>query len=177
MILTAALILASLLVSPVHAADMDTVHIAVGINICGNGLVESPAEDCEGTNLAGNTCSTLGYRSGTLRCDLACTYDTSSCIPQSTTTPAASSYPLSTTLLTPTPSPTPTPNPILVAIIAAFDTNGDGKIVTQELVPVLTRWVQIWKNSTPTSPSACDLNHDRVCDLRDLSVLLYYVHP
>jgi hypothetical protein len=46
---------------------------------CGNGIVES-GEDCDGTNLNGNSCTDLGYGSGTLSCN-NCNYDTTSCTP------------------------------------------------------------------------------------------------
>lgn len=46
--------------------------------VCGNGIVET-GEDCDGGDLAGATCSSLGFDSGTLACTSSCTFDTSSC--------------------------------------------------------------------------------------------------
>jgi hypothetical protein len=45
---------------------------------CGNGSVD-PGEDCEGSNLNGGSCTSLGFQSGTLACASSCRYDTSAC--------------------------------------------------------------------------------------------------
>jgi hypothetical protein len=45
---------------------------------CGNGTIET-GEDCDGSNLNGSTCQSLGFLGGTLSCSGACTYDTSAC--------------------------------------------------------------------------------------------------
>ncbi|MBD3247432.1 hypothetical protein GF378_02320, partial [Candidatus Pacearchaeota archaeon] len=47
--------------------------------VCGNGLVEF-GEDCDGTNLSDETCTTQGYDSGTLSCTAACVFNTSECV-------------------------------------------------------------------------------------------------
>ena len=47
-------------------------------NDCGNGIIEPP-EDCDGTNLGGQTCVSLGFTGGTLACATDCTFDTSGC--------------------------------------------------------------------------------------------------
>ncbi len=45
---------------------------------CGNGIIEGP-EQCDGMNLNGATCSTLGEGVGMLGCTSVCTYDLSMC--------------------------------------------------------------------------------------------------
>jgi hypothetical protein len=46
---------------------------------CGDG-VRSPTEPCEGSDLGGQTCSSLGFYGGTgLKCAADCTFDTSGC--------------------------------------------------------------------------------------------------
>lgn len=45
---------------------------------CGNGAIDT--ESCDGADLGGQTCASLGLGSGTLACDAACGFDTSSCI-------------------------------------------------------------------------------------------------
>lgn len=45
---------------------------------CGDAIVNA-AEECDGTNLAGQTCVTQGFGSGTLTCDASCAFDTSAC--------------------------------------------------------------------------------------------------
>jgi hypothetical protein len=46
--------------------------------ICGNGIIEV-MEQCDGVNLNGATCGTLGEGTGTLGCDASCMYDLSMC--------------------------------------------------------------------------------------------------
>jgi hypothetical protein len=46
--------------------------------ICGNNVAEG-VEQCDGTDLRGATCSSLGLGAGTLACRSNCTYDASSC--------------------------------------------------------------------------------------------------
>ncbi len=50
----------------------------VDTNVCGDGQ-RTFAEDCEGLDLAGEDCVTLGFDFGTLACDGACTFDTTGC--------------------------------------------------------------------------------------------------
>ena len=49
--------------------------------LCGNRVIESPSEACDGVNLNGATCFSLGYQGGgTLLCNpTTCTYDTIMC--------------------------------------------------------------------------------------------------
>jgi len=55
--------------------------------ICGNGVVNPPMEDCDGFNLDGETCQSLGYAGGTLACTVNCTFDTSGCTAAPTCSP------------------------------------------------------------------------------------------
>lgn len=54
---------------------------------CTNGTIEPP-ESCDGTNLGGATCATLGYAGGSLGCTAFCGYDVSSCVCASAAYPA-----------------------------------------------------------------------------------------
>jgi PGF-pre-PGF domain-containing protein len=47
--------------------------------VCGNGIIET-GEDCDGTQLNGQTCTGLGYTGGTLACSASCKLDKSGCI-------------------------------------------------------------------------------------------------
>lgn len=50
-----------------------------GMAGCGNGKID-PNEQCDGANLNGFTCESLGNAGGTLACDpVTCTFDTSLC--------------------------------------------------------------------------------------------------
>lgn len=47
---------------------------------CGDGMI-SPGEQCDGADLQGFTCMSLGLNGGTLACDpMMCTFDTSMCM-------------------------------------------------------------------------------------------------
>jgi len=46
---------------------------------CGDGQIMG-AEQCDGTNLGAQSCSTQGFSSGSLSCDNSCVFDTSSCV-------------------------------------------------------------------------------------------------
>jgi hypothetical protein len=45
---------------------------------CGDGLV-GVGEQCDGLNLGGNTCGSVGFSGGTLSCTLSCTFNTTAC--------------------------------------------------------------------------------------------------
>ncbi len=49
-----------------------------GCPVCGNTLKET-GEECDGTDLAGATCQSLGYTGGTLSCSSSCTYNKAAC--------------------------------------------------------------------------------------------------
>ena len=46
---------------------------------CGNGVVEG-AESCDGVDLGGETCASLGFSSGSLACTAGCGFDVSGCV-------------------------------------------------------------------------------------------------
>ncbi|MBI1934906.1 hypothetical protein HYS31_00550 [Candidatus Woesearchaeota archaeon] len=48
---------------------------------CQDGTINQNIEECDKTDLKGNTCKSLGYLSGELKCTTSCIYDTSACIP------------------------------------------------------------------------------------------------
>ncbi|MCZ7686684.1 MAG: DUF4215 domain-containing protein [Sandaracinaceae bacterium] len=45
---------------------------------CGNGAIDA-GEQCDGTNLNGASCASLGFTAGTLSCGASCLYNTNSC--------------------------------------------------------------------------------------------------
>jgi hypothetical protein len=59
---------------------------------CGDGDLDG-AEQCDGNNLDGKTCQSLGFASGSLACNANCSLNTSACVPiavePETTTPPA----------------------------------------------------------------------------------------
>jgi len=62
------------------ASDDDLPDLQCG-STCGDG-VKAATEQCDGADLGGASCESLGYASGTLGCDPAtCGFDTSACVP------------------------------------------------------------------------------------------------
>jgi hypothetical protein len=53
--------------------------VRLTVTPCGNNIIDS-GEQCDGSNLGGQTCVGLGYAGGTLSCTASCTFDTSGCI-------------------------------------------------------------------------------------------------
>ncbi|PYQ01026.1 MAG: hypothetical protein DMF82_20555, partial [Acidobacteria bacterium] len=49
------------------------------VPFCGDGAANLPAETCDGTDLRGATCGSLGLGTGTLACTASCTLDTTGC--------------------------------------------------------------------------------------------------
>jgi hypothetical protein len=60
------------------AEGTDAVDCGGVVDVCGDGQI-SPPEQCEGVNLAGQTCTSLGAVSGTLVCSATCQIDASGC--------------------------------------------------------------------------------------------------
>lgn len=55
-----------------------TINAQIKITICGNNIKET-GEQCDGFDLGGATCSSLGYSGGNLSCRPSCEFDTSAC--------------------------------------------------------------------------------------------------
>ncbi len=68
------------LVSQVQAESSRTIDATVQVSVCGNNVVEG-GEQCDNADLAGKTCISLQYESGTLACTKSCDYDLSRCVP------------------------------------------------------------------------------------------------
>lgn len=62
----------------VLAAGTATVQATIKITVCGNNIKET-GEQCDGSDLGGATCQSLGYPGGTLSCRADCTFNTSGC--------------------------------------------------------------------------------------------------
>lgn len=158
--------------SPTRAAIIDAT---VKLSICGNGVIEG-GEDCENTNLSGSSCQTFGYTTGTLSCDIACTFDKTSCITniaptaipiRSVTSAIIQSEPIVTDS-----QPLAQPAQTLPPELRFFDYNGTGRISQEELPIVVKLWISQWRQN-----NRCDINKDQTCDMKDFSVLMYYVDP
>ncbi len=75
-------------VDPVHGITIETLGVVGGqlqISVvrsqsCGNDIID-PAlfEECDGADLGGQTCDSVGFTSGSLGCSATCEFDTSAC--------------------------------------------------------------------------------------------------
>ena len=61
-----------------HAHATTVTVTATVVTSCNNGTIEMP-ETCDGGNLGGATCTTLGFSGGSLSCKSNCVYETGSC--------------------------------------------------------------------------------------------------
>jgi len=63
-----------------NALGSDSVGPALvgGGGYCGDGIIDG-GEVCDGENLGGEDCTSLGFDGGELACDIDCTFDTSGC--------------------------------------------------------------------------------------------------
>ena len=59
-----------------NAGNVNVSAIRIG---CGDGIIQS-GEECDTSNLNGQTCTSLGFYGGTLLCYSNCTFNTSSCL-------------------------------------------------------------------------------------------------
>ena len=183
---------------PGRMTPAGVIEGSVRVNICGDSIADGP-EHCDGRDLRGQTCRTLGFTGGVLRCNLVCEFDTSRCVSSPReegddletdqtgsidmrergrrnealeeflrrNVPQAILQPRSETQL-----------PSAIQFLKLFDANDDGIIQSSELPLVVLNWVNAWKYDYEIkegSGVSCDLNNDGVCDLRDFSILMFYL--
>ena len=96
-----------------NVSDSDACLSTCVVATCGDGFVNAGTEACDGSNLGGASCTTLGLGSGSLQCSSSCTFNTSGCGNGATPTPGpvATSTPVDGATATPASGDTPTPAP------------------------------------------------------------------
>jgi|GEM_PF-2573376 len=67
--------------------SIDATMIGSSSELCGNNGVIDQGEDCDGTNLNGQTCVSRGFNGGVLVCSNRCRFDTSGCYNEPPETP------------------------------------------------------------------------------------------
>ena len=81
-----------LLLTSVVLADSGGVSLTVTVSeaaVCGNGAAET-GEQCDGSDLAGATCVSRGYTSGSLSCNSNCTFNVGNCSSAAPSSPSSS---------------------------------------------------------------------------------------
>ncbi|MFM8409301.1 MAG: DUF1566 domain-containing protein [Alphaproteobacteria bacterium] len=53
---------------------------SAGVPTCGNGVVDLVGEQCDGADLDGEGCGSIGFAGGQLGCDGSCRFDTTACV-------------------------------------------------------------------------------------------------
>jgi hypothetical protein len=171
----------------VMAESSRDINATIKLSVCGDNVIELP-EDCEGTNLNGKSCNLLGYSSGNLNCDIACSFDTTNCILISSPTPSAASTVLETNvsnsnivtritnLITNLSNNVAVKNK-LPKLLMNLDPSNNNKIEGNEVAVVARTWINSWSNflDKGSEVNKCDMNADNNCNLSDFSILLYYV--
>jgi hypothetical protein len=61
-----------------HSNAVSTALAGGGLPTCGDNAINVAGEECDGTDLGGQTCASLGFSGGTLACS-SCSFDTSDC--------------------------------------------------------------------------------------------------
>ena len=90
-------------------------------------------------------------------------------VPTSTPAPGTTT---TTAVSVPTSTPGPSFLPSLPAFINFFDIDGSGRIEIREIFDAAKLWVEQWRQRKTEN---CDLNGDKICNLIDFSILMYYV--
>ncbi|NOX71574.1 MAG: hypothetical protein GXO64_02645, partial [Candidatus Micrarchaeota archaeon] len=68
----------NIIISDGNDVSASWIFSVVSDNECGNGIKE-PGEECDGNDLGGNTCQTLGYANGDLSCNSNCYFNKDDC--------------------------------------------------------------------------------------------------
>lgn len=71
------LLIASLAFSPLRSEAI-SIDITANVTGCGDNIVQL-GEECDGSNLAGSSCTARGYTGGALSCTLSCIFNTTAC--------------------------------------------------------------------------------------------------
>ncbi len=156
-----------------QVSTAQSVSATVKISICGNNIAEG-GEDCDNTDLGGETCIALGYTSGILSCDIACDFNTLGCsnTPDTTdstetstseqTATSTLTTPITTTPVLTTPiiadthiisspitriPPTIPSVSIIPPVLKFFDLDESGRIEATEVFTAVKSWVDEWRET------------------------------
>lgn len=63
-----------------HIDTLTSAFDGTGLPTCGDDAQNLPGEQCDGTDLGGASCESLGFASGALACDVSCVFDSDACV-------------------------------------------------------------------------------------------------
>src|SRR3989344_3060050 len=171
----------------IQESGEDCDDIDLGGNTCATVGYTSGILTCDSSCTFDKTLCILAPTSTPTPTPTATTSPTQTPTPTSTTATSSTSQ---TTNATATPVPSNTQTPVATQLLetleqvslpqnlAIYDTDNSGSIDRQELYELLRQWVDAWRDSSrrnPPTPGTCDIDVDGVCNIRDFSVILYYI--
>jgi len=158
-------------------SDLSLIGASVKVSVCGDDLVEGQ-EDCEmGLNHMFN-CQDFGYLPDIIYCDNSCAYDLLSCKPIKPIVPPIDNN-------NNNKEPEVIEEPSLPKLMINWDKNSDGLFTLEEFASFITNWINNWKSfiiipkentEKETVARECDINSDKVCNVTDFSIILYYLN-
>ena len=146
----------------IDCGDSDCVNDPACVTgpVCGDGNIDAP-EVCDGDNLDGETCESLGFGGEDLACNEDCTFDTSGCffITTTTTVPTTTTTSIATTTTVPTTTTTsiattttvPTTTTTSIATTTTVPTTTTTSIATTTTVPTTTTTSIATTTTVPTT--------------------------
>lgn len=171
-----------------------TLSIYAGTSLNGQTLniVRSTSEDSGWTSdgivapatctVSAGLCTFQATKASYFATNRTASSSSSSSSSSSTSSSAGSSSSSTSTSSNPTSTPIPAVGQPLVSLLPAFlkifDANGNGKIESDELYGAVSMWIDEWKEFLTeeiADTDRCDFNNDGECNIKDLSILLFYV--
>jgi len=151
---------------PVFAQDqVSKIDVRVGMPVCGNGIREND-EQCDGADMAGKNCQTLGFSRGVLSCKPSCELNVAGCSrTQSSSGSSAGSVPAQIIN-----NAAAVAKLVASGVLAKGDLNSDGKVNLVDF-SIAAYW---YGRVFLPAAKASDLNSDGKVDLADFSIMAYY---
>ncbi len=149
----------------------ESVDITGTVQGCGDNVIEPP-EECDGTDLGGESCISKGFTGGgTLNCDSSCNFDTSLCTTAPPPSGGTSHYECSAQMCISVGGAGT--NQCITNADCQCDTHGDINKDTRINIVDFSILMYFWQDINPSNPCA-DINKDGVVNLTDFSIMLYW---
>ena len=155
-------------------SDSTRIGATIKISVCGDNIVEGE-EECESGLGITYDCKDFGYASKKIQCDISCAYDLLSCPNINTSKPDTSDE----------EDDKVNTEPQLPTLIIGWDQDNDGVLTFKEFSTFIKTWVDSWRsftvipeedNEKDVVAKECDINSDESCDVKDFSIILYYLN-
>ena len=131
-----------------NASSYGSINCTAKTSICGN-IIKEQGEDCDNSDLSSQTCQSRGFFGGSLRCDIACTFDISGCT-------MSGGGGIIAQFISP-----------LSLQFQRIDANDDNKVNILDFNILINNWGAVGLN-------IADFNNDKVVDLLDFNLLIIF---